>query len=110
MLSLKATVCWSPSTPRSHLNCCWRARPATWCVSSRMRARQQALPSRTAFMSHCSRRRGLISSQCWPAQGDYIRSETLASLLDVGTSEEGSYTMEAELEDGVVVVGVRRVM
>ncbi len=44
------------------------------------------------------------------AQGDYIRSETLASLLDVGTSEEGSYTMEAELEDSVVVVGVRRVM
>ncbi len=42
------------------------------------------------------------------AQDDYIRSETLASSLDIGATEEGDYTMEAELEDGVVVVGVRR--
>jgi len=39
------------------------------------------------------------------AQDDYIRSETLASSLDIGATEEGDYTMEAELEDGVVVVG-----
>ncbi len=55
-------------------------------------------------------RAGLDITPMLAAQGDYIRSETLASSLDVGTSEEGSYTMEAELEDGVVVVGVRRVM
>ena len=52
-------------------------------------------------------RAGLDIEPMLAAQDDYIRSETLASTLDVGMTEEGSYTTEAELEDGVVV-GVRR--
>ena len=42
------------------------------------------------------------------AQGDYIRSETLATSLSVGAMEEGNDTINAELDSGTVTIRVEK--
>ena len=41
--------------------------------------------------------------------GDYIKAETLANSLRIGSPEEGAFKADAELEGGVVLMGLKKV-
>ncbi len=51
---------------------------------------------------------GLDLGPVLAAHGDYLAAETLASSLAVGAPEPSAHVAEAELDEGAVVVGVRR--
>jgi isoleucyl-tRNA synthetase len=40
--------------------------------------------------------------------GDYVRAETLANSLTIGPASAGAFTVEADLEGGAVLAGLRR--
>ena len=53
-------------------------------------------------------REGIDLSELLAKYGDFIRAETLANSLVVGPPEDAAYMVEAELDGGLVTIGVRR--
>ncbi|MHB0868408.1 MAG: isoleucine--tRNA ligase [Chloroflexota bacterium] len=51
---------------------------------------------------------GIDLAELTARYGDFIRAETLANSLSVGAPEEGFFSVEADLDGGKLLVGVRR--